>query len=177
MYKTLIIIAFVYLYFSSCKSQNRDSIWTKNYEKERFHEIYEGSRTAFPDDSQRKALALYTIEKLKSKLPNGVSSVSSDSLQKLFINIMADYIENRKNKSLKIMVPWTLSGEKTLKESLLNGAYLKKIDKKLRNSYCDCLIEKLKENNPNSMNLPPDSTFLKLVRKCDYKIVGVNQHL
>ena len=97
----ILIIAF--LGILSCRSN--EVIWTEDYQQQRFEEIYEGSQKAFPEDDQRKQFAKYVVEKLKVKLPDGVSSVSNDSLQKIIIRTMADYVESRKSDTLKMAVP------------------------------------------------------------------------
>jgi len=92
-----------FLSISSCISH--EAIWTEDYQQRRFNEIYEGSQKLFTDDDERKQFAKYTVEKLKAKLPEGVSSVSSDSLQKIIIKTTAYYVETRKSDTLKTTVP------------------------------------------------------------------------
>jgi len=87
------ILIIAILSISSCIQH--EVIWTEDYQQRRFEEIYEGSQKAFPDDDQRKQFAKYVVEKLKVKLPDGVSSVSNDSLQKIIIKTAADYVETR----------------------------------------------------------------------------------
>jgi len=172
MNKVSVIVAIVCFCISSCKSQNGGSIWTKDYEKERFNEIYEGSKNVLQDSNQRKLLAQYTVKKLKSKLPDGVASISPDSLQKLIVTIIVEYVKTQDTDKLQMVVPWTLSGENTLKISLLNIPLINKMDKKLRNNYCDCMIQKMKAANPNSMAFPTDSVLVKLIGECNVKIIG-----
>jgi hypothetical protein len=97
----IVIIAF--LSISSCISH--EAIWTEDYQQRRFDEIYEGSQKLFTDDNERKQFAKYAVEKLKVKLPDGVSSVSSDSLQKIIVKTMADYVETRKSDTVKTIAP------------------------------------------------------------------------
>ena|ERR1700743_2049169 len=99
MKNKLLILIFAILSLSSCIPH--EEIWTEDYAQRRFNEIYEGSQQVFTDDNQRKEFAKYAVEKLKVKLPDGVSSVSSDSLQKIIIKTMADFVETHKSDTSK----------------------------------------------------------------------------
>ncbi|WP_426670801.1 hypothetical protein ACPPVU_06120 [Mucilaginibacter sp. McL0603] len=159
-----------FLGISSCKPQSHGSVWTKEYEQNAYNDIYKGSSNVIKDTVQRRQFALYVVKKLKLELPNGTESVSADSLQRVFAKAGAEYAESNDSNNFTMDVPWTTSGEKILRESLFNSPTLQKLDKNLKSKYCDCLILKLKETNPNSMLLPSDSTFLKLINQCKTKI-------
>jgi len=165
--KVALIIILTLVSISSCKPQSHGSVWTKEYEQKAYDDIYKGSSNVIKDNDQRRQFALYVVKKLKVELPNGMESVSADSLQKLFAKTGAEYVESNANNNFKMNVPWTASGEKALRESLLNSPTIQKVDKNSRNKYCDCLILKLKQTSPNSMELPSDSIFLKLINQCN----------
>lgn len=145
-------------------------MWTKDYERDAYNQVYDGARV-FKDANQRKQFALFVVSKLKSELPNGLSSVSKDSLGILYQKIGLSYAKSFNTDNLRMTIPWTPSGEQKLRESFLNSDFIKRTDKKNRNKLCDCLVLEMKKFSPDSAIIPiPDTTYIRIIRSCKAKI-------
>ena len=109
-------------------------------------------------------------------MPNGVESVSIDSLRKLSAKIGEEYgyahAGDRNSGLIPTAMLWTPELEKTLRKAITYGAK-NEADIKLYNKLCDCLLIKLKKMNPDSVLMPlPHDVAVKVVGECRSEILG-----
>ena len=65
----------------SCKAQPNLKVWTKQYEQGFYNYLDSTSKLTMPNKAQREKYVKFYIERLKQEIPNGINSVSKDSLK------------------------------------------------------------------------------------------------
>lgn len=128
-----------------------------------------------PDEGKRRELVSYIIKRLKAELPNGLESVSADSLHKLSVKIGKEYAYAHADGFGGGMVPkptaWTPELEKLFREAILNGVGKDDLDRGKK--ICDCVVTKIKKIYPDSVMLPfPHEVILKVASECKTEILG-----
>jgi hypothetical protein len=175
MKKTLLILL-ILIGFLSCKSHNNSkSVWTETYEGKLYKQLDNGFKTRFRDAEKRHKLVSYTVKRLKVDLPNGLESVSIDSLNNLCIKIGTDYGFADNDLNGKDEVPhataWTPELEKMIRTDLLRLTQMEDMQNTYK--FCDCAITKLKKMYPDSIFFPlqKDISF-KVGEKCRTELLG-----
>jgi hypothetical protein len=163
--KRILAIIVVLTGLSSCIYHSQS--WTDAYYNTMYGYFYKINSQYIKNEKNRKLLTIYEITKLKAKLPDGISTVSADSLKKMLAKIGHDFSKEHNMDDWHETVPWTAEGENSFKEAVLSGKFIKKIDKNLRDKFCDCLLLKLKTAYPDSLTIPlPDTLYSKIVDEC-----------
>jgi hypothetical protein len=167
--KNLLLLISVVIVFLSCNSvADKKSVWTDAYEAKLYSQIDNELKPRLPDDANRNELVAYIIKGLKVELPNGVESVSNDSLYRLSVKLGKEYAYANANKKdigmVPIKRPWTITFEKDLRETMLSK---RGGDIQLSESTCDCIIEKLKQIYPDSVVVPfPKQVISEISVEC-----------
>ncbi len=165
MKKTFLIVLLPICFMSCIKRNSR--AWTEAYYNKMYDSIYQINSTIIKDDSERKLFTAYEIKRLKTELPNGFSSVSDDSLSRIFSKLGKDYAKTHDAANMKAALPWTEETERSLKESFADANNMKKLNKATKEQLCNCLVMKLKEIYPDSLRTPiPDSISEKVANSC-----------
>ncbi|NNU33075.1 hypothetical protein HK413_00695 [Mucilaginibacter sp. S1162] len=158
----LIFIALVCL--TACNSHSdKKTAWTKEYENKLYKQIDDAAKPRIPDENKRSELVVYTLKRLKQALPNGLESVSNDSLQSISAKIGADYSSTHKYAAIGVrsFVKWTPKVEQAIKEYILRDK--PKDGDKLYN----CVLLKIKKAYPDSLAVPFDrDLLLKFAKEC-----------
>ena len=124
-----------------------------------------------PDAGKRADYISFIIMRAKEEIPNGLQSVSKDSLQNLNIRIGREYAIKLKKEGIRYDITpyyekWTPKIEKMFKDGFIALDQQKKGIKNI-NKFCDCLIEKLKKMYPDSIMVPvPQATINKIGIDC-----------
>jgi hypothetical protein len=160
----------------SCRSQNHaDSVWTDAYQQKIYQQLDDAIKSRLQDQQKRKQLVSYIVTRLKAELPDGLNSVSADSLHRLSVKIGKEYgyahADGNGDGLTPTARPWTAELEQTLRETFLRG--MKKEDLEMGNKLCDCLINKLKKLYPDSVMMPfPHDVALKVASECKKEVTG-----
>ena len=91
MNKVLNCLAISAISLSACNTQNSSGVWTKKYEQGLYNYVNSTSKATMPDSAKRKRFVEFFVERFKQELPNGLNSVSKDSLKSLNIRIGREY--------------------------------------------------------------------------------------
>jgi hypothetical protein len=171
--KKAFLVIILLISISSCKwNDKNDSIWTKEYELKLYREIDAEVSERLPDDDKRQKLVAFIIKRLKEELPQGVESVSKDSLQILSVKIGKEYgYANAGNNSgiIPKLVPWSPAIEETIHEVLLKD--VKEEDKRESELLFKCVIAHLKKTNPDSVMMPISQEISESVAKdCFFEV-------
>ncbi|WP_343115088.1 hypothetical protein, partial [Mucilaginibacter sp.] len=169
MYKAFCGLSFIFLLLSSCKGQSNSKVWTKKYEQGLYNYLDSTSKPSMPIESKRSKYILFIIKRLKQEIPDGLNSVSKDSLHSLNIRIGREYAMleygTGNTEIIPSYMPWTPMIEKTFRDdytALLKNKYPNTINK-----FCDCMINKFKAIYPDSILIPvPKDINLKVSMDC-----------
>jgi hypothetical protein len=166
MKQKLFLILFVFAALASCK-QKATNVWTTEYEKKAYDQIYSSLGDVFKNDVQRTQLTHYLIKRFKEQLPDGLESIPTDSLRKLSYTISEEYTYKKRSA---LTIAWSAQNEASLKVGMEKGLINKMPDKKVRDAFCDCVIVQLKKIRSDSLVTPiPDSLTLRLAGICRSK--------
>ena len=154
---------------SSCKGQPNSKIWTEKYEQWLYNYLDSVSKPSMQDQQKRKKYVEFIIGRLKQEVPNGLNSVSKDSLHSLNIKIGREYAMQERGTDNADVKPyythWTPLIEKTFRDdyySLFHDKY-----PATTTQFCDCMIKKLKIAYPDSLLVPvPKEVNLKITNEC-----------
>jgi len=119
------------------------------------------------------------VMRFKALLPNGIDSVSPDSLRKLTYKIGLEYA-NTNPEEVKVVgqkkVAWSPEIEKAMREIMLNDA--KKEGRELDVKFCDCVIAKLKKMYPDSLQIDiTNEVKVKMWQDCSSEVKsGIKQN-
>src|SRR6185312_3463551 len=173
MKKTTILLLTL-LYLSACGAQSNPKVWTTKYEEGFYNYLDSVSKPTMPDPVKRSKYISYIIKRVKEELPNGLNSVSNDSLHNLNMRIGREYAfkeheeGNDDNGIVPYYTPWTPLIKKGYKDYFL--VVFKNRDTKIVNKFCDCVIEKLKKVYPDSLLIPvPKEIMTKVAIDCKNK--------
>lgn len=125
--KKNVFIVVTFLALSSCKWGIKNaSVWTPEYEMKLTRQINADISARLPDNAKRQKLVSFIIKRLKEELPQGVESVSKDSLNIISSKIGMEYgYSNGNNTSTGLvpkLVPWSRKIEKSLHDVSLKDA-------------------------------------------------------
>lgn len=124
-------------------------IWIKSEEKAVYDSFYSVANSLFTSDEQKADYAKYCLKYIEESFPNGVDSVSDDSLKKTMYLIGASYTRQAKNFQLKT---WTPQYEKLIKSYLVQNPNLSVLNEQKKSAFCDCYIKNLKKIYPNGVS-------------------------
>lgn len=163
--KTTLLLIIVSTVILTCKVQAQTtSVWTAEYQTKTYYDMDTAVKATVPDDSVRKLLITYVIERFKKILPKGLESISTDSLTSLSMNLGKEWA--MANPGLlggiaPVPTKWTPGVEQIFRESLLKE--WAKDDLPRGNKFCDCAIKKLKKIYPDAVIMPPPKDVIKKV--------------
>ncbi|MEB0263647.1 MULTISPECIES: hypothetical protein [unclassified Mucilaginibacter] len=166
----IIFIAYNIITATACKAQPNPKVWTKKYEQGFYNYLDSTSKPTMPNKVQREKYVNFFLERLKQEIPNGLNSVSKDSLKNLNIRLGREYaLIAYQNGEITELIPvyerWTPLIDKTFRDNfkaIFSPKYPKTTDK-----FCDCVLEKLKKMYPNSVMVPvPQNTMNKVALEC-----------
>lgn len=169
MNKVLAILFSIFI-ITSCKGQPNPKVWTKQYEQGFYNYLDSTSKPTMPNKAKRDKYVAFFIERLKQEIPNGLNSVSKDSLKNLNIRLGREYalILHEKGENTEVIAVyerWTPLIDKTFRDNfkaIFSPKYPKTTDK-----FCDCVLEKLKKVYPDSVLVPvPQNTMNKVALEC-----------
>lgn len=154
---------------SACNGQSNSKIWTKKYEQGLYNYLDSISKPSMPDERKRSKYIEFIITRLKKEAPNGLNSVSKDSLHSLNIKIGREYALQEYLTGNTDITPyytsWTPVIEKTFRDDYI--AVFKKKYPRTTDRFCDCIIKKLKKIYPDSILVPlPKDINLKITMDC-----------
>jgi hypothetical protein len=162
--KKILFIFFAFACLTGCNSQSgKKTAWTKDYEDKLYKQIDDAAKPRIPDENKRSELVVYTLKRLKQALPNGLESVSNDSLQTITAKIGADYSATHKYSAIGVrsFVKWTPKIEQAIKEYILRD------NPKDGNKLYGCILLKIKKAYPDSLAVPFDRDFIiKFTKEC-----------
>ncbi len=160
--------------FTCCTSVEKGNVWTYAYEEKLYKQLDEQAKTVFPVKEKRRALLEYVIKRYKEELPNGMESISSDSLQQLSVKIGAEYsslkAENEDAGMTTIKRAWTKDLELNFKK-VMSGKLVKN-NFRFSDEMCNCVIKKLKLTYPDSAIFPFPKDILQKVSVDCYQQLG-----
>ncbi len=179
----IILIVFTGLFLSKSNAYSQ-SIWTSDYESKVSDQLNEVAKTKYPNDDERKQYVAYVISHLKSELPGGIQSVSSERLISLVSTISTAYYYashdvksgsngNERNSSYREgsrsstleYVHWSLEIEKTIRDGIMKDWPKGYLGDGRR--FCDCFIKRLQLTYPNTLPMPlPDAVIQKTANYC-----------
>jgi hypothetical protein len=157
-------------YAKKSTAQTHKTIWTEAYALKWSNQLDSEIKPRVQDEIKRKAILSYCITRLKEALPNGIESVSTDSVGRLFIKIGKDYaLLNYDHTGIKsVYHRWDKEIETGLRESLMRGISAKNYKKE--SAACDCFFKELKRTYPDSILLPiPRDIIRATTKKCKEK--------
>lgn len=164
MPRVFLIFCFV-LGIYSCKPK---SVWTPEYERKQFRQIDLSLAQGLPDNTKRRQLVYFLVERLKTELPTGVESISLDSLKRLSSNLGKEYAyahEGEPSGLTPHKVVWSKEMEDNIRESFLKGTSKEELPMQIKG--CNCIIAKLKVIYPDSAIVPfPKDTLSKVAIEC-----------
>lgn len=177
MKKPLLILSFATLMFSS-NSFAQNKVWTKEYEQHLYNQWDAEAKQRLTDTKLRKEFVTFMVKRFKQELPNGLESVSRDSITRLTIKIGKEHWQNPNNKQLAKEVksnirPWSKLIEDTLRDALLKN--LKDEDKPNGKMLCDCAITELKKIYPKALLIPiPKEALQQASNICYTRLDSLN---
>lgn len=162
--KNALLILIALACITACNSRSdKKTVWTKEYENKLYNQIDNAAKARIPDENKRSELVVYTLKRLKQALPNGLESVSNDSLQSISAKIGADYSSKHKYSTVgvKSFVKWTPKVEQAIKEYILRD------NPKDSNKLYGCVLLKIKKAYPDSLAVPFDrDLMIKFINEC-----------
>jgi hypothetical protein len=148
--KKILTFLILILTISLSKAQKPNpEIWTKSEEKAVYDSFYSVANSIFTSGEQKADYAKYCLKHVEERFPNGVESVSDDSLKKVMYLIGESY--TRQTKTFQLQA-WTPQYEKLIKGYLLQNPSLSSLNEQKRNAFCDCDIYNLKKIYPNGVS-------------------------
>jgi hypothetical protein len=129
----------------------KEAAWSKKYTKDVYDTISHSSDTLFQDEQSKKIWADCVVEKLKNTLPNGIESVSKDSLFKLSYTYGKSCV--LENSKLRFKA-WTSTYTTSLRKGLLVSPLLNDFKEEYKVPFCNCYIEKLRVQFPDGIPTP-----------------------
>ena len=172
--KTLSIFVLVFSLSSSCRSQTNAKVWTKKYEQGLYDYLDSSLKPTMPDPVERKKYVLYFVMRAKQEIPNGINSVSKDSLHNLNIRIGREYATKEHNAGNSIALKpsyerWSPFIEKAFRDDF--AIIFKDKGLNYSNDLCECVIKKLKKIYPDSLVIPVPKNIMKDVSyQCKHEI-------
>jgi hypothetical protein len=177
--KRILLGIVAFLIVTQCKSQTRsDSVWTEKYQLKLSNHLDSVYKSKVPDENKRAGLITYMVTSLKSTLPNGLESVSADSLSKIKSKIGQDYAyllyQQRTAGNESHYYSFDDKFIQAFRESMLK--VWPKDDLATGNKVCDCVIAKLKKEYPDKILLPiAKEQMIRIVNKCREEIMPNNK--
>ncbi|MFC0518675.1 hypothetical protein ACFFGT_30955 [Mucilaginibacter angelicae] len=169
MKKALILFVFCSLIWT-CKQKPNPVIWTKEYEQGFYNYLDSTSKSMTPDSIKRAKYVAFLIKRYKEEIPNGINSVSKDSLHNLNNRLGREYaIKERNEGNITELIShyerWTPILEKDFKDNYV--AIFQSMGPGFGEKLCDCMIGRLKKIYPDSILLPiPKDINRKLNLEC-----------
>jgi hypothetical protein len=162
MKKKLAVLFAVSLFLScvsACNSQHPNpKVWTKAYEQGLYNYVDSVSKPNMPDVQKRYNYLVYFVGRAKEELPNGLNSVSRDSLHNLADRIGREYAFKLNKAGIHDtgITPYYEAWSPRLEKDF-RAAYLQLFETqglKNGNVFCDFIIRKLKVIYPDSLVVP-----------------------
>ena len=113
--KKIIILFIAVLVCSACLKIKHSRSWTESYYKKMYGYLDTINAATLKDANQRKLFTTYETNRLKAILPDGFSSVSQDSLEKIFAKLGKDYVKTHDVEGLRVVLAWTPENERRMK--------------------------------------------------------------
>lgn len=156
MKKPLLPLFFIILVFSQ-RSFAQNKVWTKEYEQRLYAQWDAEAKLRLANEPLRTEFVTYMIKRFKEELPNGLESVSRDSLQRLSVKIGKEQWHTNRGTELTKQLrptlrPWNKMYEQALWEALFKS--LKQEDKPNGKFLCDCVVLEMKKIYPDSIMIP-----------------------
>jgi len=140
------------------------SIWTPSYEKLVRDKILEKISLVIKSQSQREEYTACYLSKLKTTLPDGLTSVPTDSLPRIYNIIDRECISTIKDLVLNSWNPQMLA---ILKNGLLKNEGIAVLTAEQKDKFCDCYLDEVQVFFPNGLVGKIDNALqLKLENKC-----------
>lgn len=143
----------------SCKQKQKPNpgIWTEKYEQGLYNYLDSTTKGGISDEQERISYVKYMVKRIKEEIPNGLNSVSKDSLKSLNIKISREYLIKRKSEGHTIAFAtryekWGPFVEKGFRDNYV--AIFQSMGPGFGDKMCDCMIDKLKKIYPDSLPLP-----------------------
>lgn len=172
--KKATLLTLLTLFLFNLKSFSQNSVWTKQYEQRLYNQWDAEAKQRLSNDSLRKDFVSYMVKRFKQELPNGLESVTRDSIERLAVKIGKERWNTPGNtqitNELKPNVrPWSKLIEDALKEGLMKN--LPAEDKPKGKFLCDCAVLELKKMYPNGLVIPiPKESLQKASDTCYQKL-------
>ena len=166
LYLSLFVFAII-----SCHSQPKTTFWNKTHEQGLRHYLDSVMRPAMTDTAELQEYISFYVMRAKQEIPNGLNSVSKDSLHRLNDRINLEYSVNRKITGKKdiILKPSYTKWSHEIEQSFRNqyASVFENYDSKSVIKFCDCMIYKYKKIYPDSLLLPiPKDINEKTAMEC-----------
>lgn len=164
MKKFLLLCFFTNLLFIS-KLFAQTPVWAEDYEQAVTVSLDNFFKPKIPNDQKRKDLVAYTVKRYKEQLPNGISSITADSLDRLSAVIVREYATSfpntfNVNKDFTpTLHPWNKFVEDQLRIGILLNLNAK--EKLQGKAICDCFLGEIKKVYPDSIMVPIPNTVMK----------------
>lgn len=155
--RNMVLLFAAFLFFS--KMVAAQSVWTPEYQQQVYNRVYNSIGISFDNDTVKKQFSNCLVEKLKTALPAGISSVPSDSLSKLVNNML---VACRTELNLSALRRWSPQFEQLFR-NYLYSRLKKALSENLKNSLCDCMIKQYKLIYPDGMPKEVSSDMEKRV--------------
>jgi hypothetical protein len=160
MKKALILFIFCSLIWAceqKQKPQSHPNTWTKKNEQELYNNLNSTLKPTIPDSIKRAKFVTFLTRRLKEEMPNGLNSVSKDSLHNLSTRLGSEYAikegnEGNTTKLVPYYRKWSPALEKTFRDSYV--IVFQSMAPGYGEKLCDCMIGRLKKMYPDSMLLP-----------------------
>jgi hypothetical protein len=168
MKRFLLGIISICLFLAACKDQPNPNVWTKGYEQGLYDYLEARFKPDMPDAKKRLKFIQFYIKRVKEEIPNGINSVSKDSLQSLDIRIGQEYVQGNGTGNVDIKPyyeAWSPLLEKTFRYNY--NAFFQEKYPNTTGKFCDCVINKLKIMYPDSLLVPvPKDINLQVTNDC-----------
>ncbi|MBD1364304.1 hypothetical protein IDJ77_10835 [Mucilaginibacter sp. ZT4R22] len=169
MYKFYTVLLLTAVMLGSCKAQPNAKIWTKEYEQGLYNYLDSTSKLTMPDKLKRQKYVTFLVRRIKEGIPNGINSVSKDSLQSLHIRVEREYALQERGTGNADLIPfyvkWDAYTEKAFRQNY--DAIFRTKFPATTGKFCDCVIGKLKKMYPDSVLLPlPKEINTKVSIEC-----------
>lgn len=164
------ILVIMFFFLSACKERSKSIAWTQEAKQDLYNHLDSISRPNMPDSAKRAKYLTYYVKRVTEEVPNGINSVSRDSLQNLNMRIGREYafkehITNNNTGIKPYYTPWTAAIEKGYKDAILAMGNIK--GQRINDEFCNCVVNDLKKIYPDSLLVPtPQNVTNKVIIDC-----------
>ncbi len=145
--------------------------WTEYQQQRLVHYLDSDLRISMPQEEQRVAFIQFYLQRVKEEIPDGINSVSKDSLHNLTDRIGREYAFKTYGEGTKVAMrpvyeKWTPRIEDNFRQ--VYDELFKSIGRNDADRFCHCVIANLKKTYPDSVLIPTPKEQLLAIRKiCD----------